>query len=607
MANPWITKPIGNSEVSSSGPGNVHRHYSLTDLVSIGLGGTIGSGIFVLSGFIAKNYAGPATSLSFLISGVCATLSGMCYAELSTYITTSGSAYAYVYSSLGELPAVIAAACLTLEYLISGAAVARSWGDKCLEWFKMELGAGPWVDTVFAPFGPEGLNPLAGILSALTVWLLATGVKESKSVTNFVTSAKVFVVLFMTVGGFFLYDSNNLSPYIPPQFGWTGVLRGATSSFFGYLGYDEVCCVAGEALNPLTDVPHAVMGTILSVAVLYFFASMSLTSMQPYSLISETSGFADAFQYRNVNWAGQIAALGEVLTLPLVVLVSLLAQPRVFYAMSCDGLLPPVFKETDASGNLTKGILYCGIVMTLVASFIPFTFLNDMISAGVLLSFSLTDTGLLVLRRKSGPGQNPNLLKYLLAGLNGGSFILGIWMAHFATGVFGIIVAVIGLLGIMYLVYTMANSCPGVVVGNSANAKTFKTPLLPYLPSMAIMINWFLIAQLELYAIGMLMVYIALWIGVYFVYGVHHSVGNNQGWKIEDGDDGRKSIEMGGLSGGGVEGGGGDDIDKVSDEEGGDEEGDDVNLLGGGTSKALSFSAMNSLHEQLGIDVDGDA
>jgi APA family basic amino acid/polyamine antiporter len=252
---------------------------------------------------------------------------------------------------------VVAAGCLTLEYGVSAAAVARSWGDKVLEWLVVELEAGPWAAEVLAPAGPDGFNPLAGILSALTVWLLVKGVKESKSVTNFVTMVKVFVVIFMTVGGFFLFDSANLSPYVPPEFGTAGVLRGATSSFFAYLGYDEVCCVAGEAVNPLTDVPTAVMGVIATVAVLYCLAAVSLTAMQPYSLVSETSGFADAFHYRGVQWAAQVAALGEVLTLPLVVLVSLLAQPRVFYQMSVDGLLPPVWREVDAGGNLKKGIL----------------------------------------------------------------------------------------------------------------------------------------------------------------------------------------------------------------------------------------------------------
>ena len=150
----------------------------------------------------------------------------------------------------------------------------------------------------------------------------------------------------MIVGGFALFDGKNLSPYVGPK-GMTGVLQGATTSFFGYLGYDEVCCVAGEALDPTRNVPKAVMMTIVGAAVLYFFASMALTGMQPYNLIDENSGFPSAFHYNGALISSQIAAIGELTTLPLVVLVSLLAQPRVFYMMALDGLLPAVFKEVE--------------------------------------------------------------------------------------------------------------------------------------------------------------------------------------------------------------------------------------------------------------------
>ena len=182
------------------------------------------------------------------------------------------------------------------EYMISGSAVARSWGDKVLEWLKVEMEAGDWAEKVFEPFGPDSFNPLAGLLSGLTVYLLYRGVRESKRVTNVVTVAKVMVVLFMTIGGFFLFKVSNVRPFVPPHSvnpetnkefvgGFAGVIRGATSSFFGYLGYDEVCCVAGEAINPSVNVPRAVMLTILGAATLYVMATAALTGMQPYELI----------------------------------------------------------------------------------------------------------------------------------------------------------------------------------------------------------------------------------------------------------------------------------------------------------------------------------
>jgi len=208
---------------------SVQRHLSLFDLVSIGVGGTIGSGIFVLCGFIANTYAGPAVSICWIISGFAACLSGVCYAELACRLPAAGSSYVYVYASMGELPAVLVAACLTLEYVVSGAAVARSWGDKMVRWMAEDLHIikdenQNWFNPGF------DFNPLAALISAASVYLLMNGVKESKAVTNFFTVSKVLLVSFMALVGFVLMKpEENLIPFVPPQFGWAGVFRGATS------------------------------------------------------------------------------------------------------------------------------------------------------------------------------------------------------------------------------------------------------------------------------------------------------------------------------------------------------------------------------------------
>ena len=275
------------------------------------MGGTIGSGIFVLAGLIARNYAGPATTLSFAISGVAAAFSGVCYAELSGRIPSSGSTYIYCYVCMGELAAVIAAACLTLEYGVSGAAVARSWGDKMVVWIRdqWDLGGGQ-VETYLMPFG---INLMAGLVSAVSVALLMGGVHESKQVTNFFTMTKIALVLFMTIGGYMNFQVSNIhsntTSFAP--FGLAGILRGATSSFFGYLGYDEVCCIAGEALHPHRDMPRAVLLTLLIVTVLYIFASLALSGMLPYDQISDTSGFPDAFKQRGIPWAANLCAVSS--------------------------------------------------------------------------------------------------------------------------------------------------------------------------------------------------------------------------------------------------------------------------------------------------------
>lgn len=222
----------------------------------------------------------------------------------------AGSSYAYVYAAMGELPAVIAFACLTLEYIISGSAVARSWGDKMVDWLKVELHINNWMQKLLNP--GWGFNPMAFIVSALSTASLLQGVKESKTVTNFFTAVKVLLVLFMIFGGAWFFKFENLTPFIPRNLGVSGIMRGATSSFFGYIGYDEVCCVAGEAINPQRNLPRAVLLTIGIVTALTVFASLALVGMQPYTEISTTSGFPEAFTYNESSIAYQITAVSQL-------------------------------------------------------------------------------------------------------------------------------------------------------------------------------------------------------------------------------------------------------------------------------------------------------
>eukprot|EP00536_Pseudo-nitzschia_multiseries_P016138 jgi/Psemu1/328140/estExt_fgenesh1_pg.C_10280001 len=396
--------------------GHTHTHgvhavvepsYTLWDLVSVGVGGTVGSGIFVLTGYINHHYAGPATFLSFAVSGLAALCSGISFAEFAGRLPRiEGSTYTYAYVSMGEYAAVLAAACLTLEYGVSGAAVARSWGDKVLEWTTQwsesddtdrtneEATAETETETLF--------NPLAGIISLASVVVLACGVRESKAVTNFFTVTKMVLVGIMVVGGFCLFSPANMTPLVVPfdgsSFGVAGILRGATSSFFGYLGFDEVCCLASEAKNP-SDTPKAVLYTLAIVTTIYILASIALSGMLPYEAVSDTSGFPMAFGTLGWNRIANLTALGEVATLPVVVLISLLAQPRLCAAMARDGLLPAIFcKQSPKDGNLFWSNILCGIPMTLLATFVPFSWMDDAISVGILFAFNMTNTALVVMR-----------------------------------------------------------------------------------------------------------------------------------------------------------------------------------------------------------------
>jgi hypothetical protein len=249
--------------------------------------------------------------------------------------------------------------------------------------------------------GDRFFNPLAGLISLLSVTVLACGVQESKRVTNVFTVTKVILVLFMIVGGFCLFQPSNMTPLIPPALGATGVIRGATSSFFGYLGFDEVCCLASEAKNP-SDMPKAVLWTLAIVTSIYVLASISLCGMQNYEHISDTSGFPAAFADRGVHWAAQLTAAGEVLTLPVVVLISLLAQPRLCAAMAKDGLLPAIFAKQNEKGTLFWSSILCGLPMTLLATFVPFSWMDDAISVGILFAFNMTNTALILMKCNKG-------------------------------------------------------------------------------------------------------------------------------------------------------------------------------------------------------------
>lgn len=507
----------------------LHRHLRLFDLVCIGVGGTVGSGIFVLCGLIARDFAGPATFLSWAAAGLAACLSGFCCAELSGKIPEAGSAYSYASVTIGEYASFVAAACLTLNYIGSASAVARSWGDKVAHWSAADLGEEHWLSRALDP--GYGVNPAAFFVAAGSVSLLLRGVQESKFATNLFTALKVGLVIFMVVVGLGLADADNFKPLVPPEFGVTGIFRGATSCFFGYIGFDEACCLAGEAIDPQRTMPRAVIWTIGIVTLLYMLAAIVLTGMQPYTEISGESGFPDAFRANGVEWAAQIASAGEVITLPIVVLISILAQPRLQWAVAKDGLLPPVFAELDSKGNLWKGTLYSGILMVAIATFVPFSFLDDTISAGILAAFCISNWSVISLRYlSSSDGTHSHLLDRYMMRFNCeslGSGLLTRHALHLKSGRVALIVLTLCAL------YDLRNvlSLPQKPI--PLDDGYYHAPLVPFLPLLGIYVNWFLVAQLELTGIALLLAYVGAATLLYYTYGLRHSRGRRtrRGWK----------------------------------------------------------------------------
>ena len=544
-SSPWLKKPLWvlQEQERQHPTHRLERHLSLFDLWSLGVGGTIGSGIFVLTGYIAHQYAGPATVISFAISGLAAACSGMAYAELAGRLPIAGSTYLYAYVAMGELPAVLAAACLTLEYAVSGAAVARSWGDKVVLWLQKQWNIphsdlAPYLDPGY------GVNPMAFFISILIVALLLGGVKEAKRMSNIMTTLKVFLVLFMILGGFYYGTTDHWTPFIP--FGTPGIMRGATSSFFAYLGYDEVCCLAGEARYPQHDMPRAVLLIVATVAFLSMASALALTSLQPSTEIQDTSAFPAAFQSLGLTWAAQGTAAGEVITLPVVILISLLAQPRLQQALAKDGLLPQLFARVNAKGNLNAGIWVSGTLMTLLATFVPFGQLDDLISAGILLAFSMTNTCLVLLRCES-PSSQPNILSKWLLCYNILCFLTTMMLSSHVQSMSLAILFGLATLCTATLIWYKFPSSISFGFGGSMNQAPqqqqqqqqqedmdmifFTMPLVPLLPCLGTFVNWYLISQLEMAGLLLLLLYLGLATAFYLSFGAKHSVGNTCGWK----------------------------------------------------------------------------
>ncbi|KAL7484699.1 hypothetical protein ACHAW6_010351 [Cyclotella cf. meneghiniana] len=554
------------------------RHMSLFDLIAFGVGCTIGSGVFVLAGLAAHNYAGPSSSLSYLIAGIVATLSAFPYAELSAAFPIDGSTYSYAYVTLGEVWAVISAMCQTLEYGVSSAAVARSWGSKFVDYLNESSSADGGADSSSSGWEKilepgSVLNPMAAVIALLCTLILLCGVQESKLTTNVVSSVKVLLISFMIVGGFLLASSiipqtdptnprpatfSNWNPFVPPEFGIRGISEASSILFFAFLGFDQICNLSGEAKNPVMDVPRAVVSTLVIDAVIYMLAALSLTAMMPYTEISTLSGFPRAFGANGWVWAEKLTALGEIVTLPLVVMTSMQSQTRLFFAMAKDKLLPKFFSKLsfasppctrclsskkDNIGNLTTNLQFSGAAIVILALLVPFQYLNDLISAGALFLFSVTDCCLLTLRYKCpsesflrtveeaddrsvfsvAAVQRELSLGRLLLLLNLFPFASGICFVYISMTVLKYTLAAFFALLTLGVAIYISFYCKEAEAtrfalegdGYGIGRRRFRTPMVPYLQALGIFANWFMIANIGWVGIVMLMGYLIMGVITY--------------------------------------------------------------------------------------------
>ena len=416
------TKPIADLQREANAEHGYKRTLGPVQLISLGIGSVVGAGIFVLAGTSAAQYAGPGIALSFVISGIACLFAGLCYAELASMIPVSGSAYTYSYATLGELLAWVVGWCLVLEYLFSGAAVAVSWSGAIRD-ILAEFSIVLPTSISSAPLAVEGgrivttgafINFPAVFISLALSYVLYIGIKESAGFNDIMVLTKVgILVALIGYGVWYLFKhpdiaKANLSPFIPEntgtfgEYGWSGIFRGAAAIFFAYVGFDCVSAAAQETKNPQRDMPIGLLGTLGAVTVLFVGVSIVLTGMVNYKQLNVDAPFIFALQhvqapafFRYLIEAATLAGLTSV------ILVSLLGQPRIFYSMSRDGLLPKSFAKIHpkhGTPHITTWIT--GISCAVISGLFPLDLLGELISIGTMLAFALVCAGVWVLRHK---------------------------------------------------------------------------------------------------------------------------------------------------------------------------------------------------------------
>ena len=424
MANPLLrTKSVEQSIADTEVVGTrLKKQLTAWDLTIFGVAVVVGAGIFTIGASTAGDYSGPAVTVSFVIAAIACGLAALCYAEFASTVPVAGSAYTFSYATFGEFVAWIIGWDLVLEFSIAAAAVASGWSS----YLGTVFGTGPAAFEVGGHTVDWGAMLIVGVLTVL----LTFGAKVSSRVSAVITAIKVAVVLLVIAVGAFYIKASNYTPFVPDSipgesegvtwkstlfqaiagssssYGWYGVLAGAGIVFFAFIGFDIVATSAEETVNAQRDVPRGILGSLAIVTVLYIAVTVVVTGMASYKDLATSAGdgsgknLAYAFSLNGVDWAATIISIGALAGLTTVVMVLLMGQNRVLFAMARDGLLPRKLAKTSDRGVPVRISVGVGVVVAIFAGLVPLSELAELINIGTLFAFVLVSVGVVVLRKK---------------------------------------------------------------------------------------------------------------------------------------------------------------------------------------------------------------
>ncbi|HSG09649.1 MAG TPA: amino acid permease [Longimicrobiales bacterium] len=418
----WGTKPLSALR-QEAGADTMSRVLGPVGLTTLGVGAIIGAGIFVLTGQAAAQYAGPAIVISFVVAGVACAFAGLAYAELASMIPVAGSAYTYSYATLGQFVAWIIGWDLILEYSLGAATVAVGWSGYVVSFLRdlgisvpAPLASAPGMAVLYPHHGVTDpiFNLPAALIVLMVTLLLVLGIKESARANAAVVLVKLLVIAVFLVAGASAVDPGHWQPFIPEntgtfgEYGWSGILRGAGVIFFAYIGFDAVSTAAQEAKNPARDLPIGILVSLAVCTLLYIAVALVVTGIVPFRELGVPDPIAVAIDHAGIPWLRFLIKGGAIAGLSSVILVMLMAQPRIFYAMARDGFLPPVFGRIHPRFKTPHvSTLITGVVVAMAAGIFPIGVLGEMVSIGTLLAFVLVCFGVVVLRRTAPEAPRP--------------------------------------------------------------------------------------------------------------------------------------------------------------------------------------------------------